>query len=76
MFQRRAACEVALEEGGRAHHGPHESANGLDPERGGFVQWLPGDRIVGFAVTVDDLPPARRSPVLVPIPRLKPPFFR
>ena len=76
MFQGRAPCEVPLEEGGRPHPGPHESANGLDPERGGSVQWMPGDRIVGFAITVDDVPARNRQPVLVPIPKLKAPFFR
>lgn len=76
MFQGRARCEVPLEEGGRPHHGPHESANGLDPERGGMVQWLPGDRIVGFAVTRNDVPPPTPYPVLIPRPKLKLPFIR
>lgn len=76
MFQGRARCTVPLEEGARAHPGPHENASGLDPRRGGLVQWVGGDRIVGFAVTVDDVPPSPRQPVLVPIPKLRPPYFR
>lgn len=76
MFQGRARCEVDLEEGGRPHPGPHRSPNGLDAERGGMVEWEAGDRIVGFAVTVDDVPPPSRIAVLIPRPKLKPPYAR